>query len=139
MNYIEELLDAIFPFVEEQLLKNGEFYPVAAAMKPGDDIELFGSWGGDDKPSSEDLIENLKAGFKEAAKKGEYKAVAVIYDVTVSDPGTNEKANAIAALVENNTDAEAFTLYYIYTLTDDKTLEYGDSWRSDKEKEIFIG
>lgn len=138
MYYVEELLDAIFPFVEELLVKNGEFYPVAAAIKTDDQVAMVGSWDGNDNPLSEDVIKSLKAGLREGAVNGKYKAAAILYDVTVTDNETKEKQNAIAALVENNIDAEAFTLYYVYQLTDDNELEYGESWRSEKEKEIFI-
>ena len=43
----------------------------------------------------------MKAGFVEGARRGEYKATALVYDVRVKLPSTEEKSDAIAVSLES--------------------------------------
>ena len=40
MNYIQSILDEIFPFVENLLKEYGEFYPVSAVINSKQEVEL---------------------------------------------------------------------------------------------------
>lgn len=136
MEDFEHLLDATFPFVEDLLKKYGEFFPLASAIEKNDSIVQVGTYDGDERPLSDKVIADLKIGLKEGATTGKYKAVAIFYDVRAVDPNTNQKTDAIAVIVENND--VAYKLFFPYTLTKDSTLTFGESWRNDIEKEIFV-
>ena len=136
MNDIERLIDSTFPFVEDLLTKHGEFFPIASAVKTNGSIAQVGTYDGDDKPLSEKLIADLKAAF--IAKKVEYKAVAIFYDVRVVDPDTKIKTDAIAVFIESKNEKQAYTFYYPYSLTTEYKLIFSDPWKSEKEKEVFI-
>ena len=123
------------PFVEDLLKKYGEFFPVASAIKTDGNIALVGTYDGDEKPLSDKLITDYKTSFK--AKRDEYRSITIFYDVRVIKPGREQKVDAIAVFVETKYDNEAYTFYFSYSLTSDKELEFGDSWKSLKEKEIF--
>ncbi|QEC67661.1 hypothetical protein FRZ67_10290 [Panacibacter ginsenosidivorans] len=138
MNYIMEILDATFPFVEDLLTKPGEFYPLSSAVDNKDSVAFVGTYDGDENPESNTVIKDLKAGLKQGVERGDYKAIAIFYDVKVIDPDTNQKTDAIAVIVESKDEEDAYTFYYPYKLTKDKNLNYGDSWKTKKEKEIFI-
>lgn len=101
MEDLERLLDATFPFVEDLLKKHGEFFPLASAIDKSDSITHVGTYDGDEQPKSDKVIADLKVGLREAAKNGDYKAIAIFYDVRVIDPNTNQKTDAVAVFVEN--------------------------------------
>lgn len=93
----ERLLEAVLPLAEQMLGTHREFFPYGGAMKPDGEIVSIGALGeGDEAPPSDQLIGLLKAAFIQGAGDGAYKATALVYDVTVTDPG-GEASNAIAA------------------------------------------
>jgi len=136
MEDFERLLDATFPFIEDLLKKHGEFFPLASAIEATDSIAQVGTYDGDEHPLSDKVIEDLKVGLKEGAKKGDYKAIAIFYDVRAIAPNTNQKTDAVAVIVENS--SVAYKLFFPYTLTKGSVLTFGESWRNDIDKEIFI-
>ena len=137
MEDFEKLLDATFPFVEDLLKNYAEFFPLASAIDKNGGIAQVGTFDGDEQPKSDKVIADLKAGLREGAKNGEYKAIAIFYDVKVIDPNTNQKTDAVAVFVENKKDTKAYKLFYPYSLTMDSVLTFTESWRNETEKEIF--
>ena len=138
MEEFERLLDATFPFVEDLLKKHGEFFPLASAIDKNDSVAHVGTYEGNEQPESDKVITDLKVGLREGAKKGNYKAIAIFYDVRVVVPNTNQKTDAIAVFVENTKNTKAYKLFYPYTLTKDSVLTFAESWRNEIEKEIFV-
>lgn len=138
MNDIERLLNATFPFVEDLLKKYGEFFPLASAIQTNDSIATVGTYDGEDKPKSDEVIESLKDGLKKGAQNGEYKVIAIFYDVKVIDPNTNQKTDAIAVLVEDKNETTSHTLFYPYKLIADNEILFSIGWKNSKENEIFI-
>jgi len=137
VNDFERLLDATFPFVEDMLKKHGEFFPLASAIAKNDRVVQVETYDGDEHPASDGVIGSLKTALRAGAKEGEFKAIAIFYDVRVIDPNTNQKTNAVAVFVENKKDTKAYKLFYPYTLTRDSILTFRESWRTEIEKEIF--
>ena len=135
MNDIGKLLDSTLPFVEKLLKKYGEFFPVASGIKADGSVAQVGTYDGDEKPLSQKLITDFKTAFK--AGRNDYRAVTIFYNVSVVNPGTAQKVDAIAVFVEAKYDSDAFTFYFSYSLTSDKKLEFGNSWKSLTAKEIF--
>ena len=136
MEDFERLLDATFPFVEDLLKKHGAFFPLASAIETTDSIAQVGTYDGAEQPLSDKVIADLKVGLSEGAKKGDYKAIAIFYDARAIDPNTNQKTDAVAVIVENS--SIAYKLFFPYTLTKNSVLTFGESWRNDIDKEIFI-
>jgi hypothetical protein len=135
MNDIEQLLNSTIPLVEDLLKKYGEFFPLASAVKTDGSIVQVGTYDGDEKPLSDKLIADFKTAFK--AKQDDYRTVMIFYDVRVVNPQSEQKVDAIAVFVETKYDNDAYTFYFSYSLTSDKELEFSNSWKSLKEKEIF--
>jgi len=136
MNDIERLLDSTFPFVENLLKEYGEFFPLASAIQTNDSIAQVGTFDGDDRPLSTQVIFDLKKAF--IAKRNNYKSIAIFYDVKITDPTTNLKTDAIAVYVESENGKTAYTFYYPYELTGQKELIFSESWKIENDKEIFI-
>ncbi len=137
MNDIQTLINSTFPFVEDLLKKHGEFYPVASAIEPNDSITMVGTHDGNDKPLSQIVIDNLKTVLKQGASKGQYKTIAIFYDVKTVDPNTKEKTDAIAVFVEHKEGKTAYIFYYPYKLTANRELTISKSFGSGTDKEIF--
>jgi hypothetical protein len=133
---IEKLLNSIFPLVEELLTKYGEFFPFASAINANGSISTIGTYDGDEQPLSDKVITDLKKGIR--ANKDDYKVIAIFYDISVLNPKTNIKTDAVAVFVETRNENTAYTFYYTYTLTSNKKLIFSDSWRNQEDKEIFI-
>lgn len=134
---IQTLIEKTFPFVEDLLKKYGEFYPVASAIKPNDSIATVGTYDGDDRPQSQTVIDNLKTGLKAGAKKGQYKTVAIFYDVKTIDPNTKQKTDAVAIFVEHKVGKTAYIFYYPYELTQEHKINFSGSFGNATDKEIF--
>jgi len=136
MNDAERLIESTMPFVEELLRNYGEVYPVAYAITANDSIAQVGVLNGNDQPLSSDLLEDLKKGIR--AKRIEYKTIAIFYDVRTVEPDSGNNTDAIAVYIESRVDNTAFTVYYPYSLTQNKHLTYSNPWKYKNEKEIFI-
>ncbi|KAK6033570.1 site-specific recombinase, phage integrase family [Ostertagia ostertagi] len=131
------LIDSTLPFVEELLIKYGEFYPLASAVTVSDSISQVGAYNGDDKPPSDKVIMDLKTGFK--AKKNDYKCVTIFYDVIVAKPDTTQKVDAVAVFAESQGDDFGCVIYFPYELTNAKELKFQDgAWKELNDKEIFV-
>ena len=134
----ESMINTTFPFIEGLLKKHGEFFPMATALDKNDKIVQIGTYDGSEKPTSQNVIDDLKSGLRGGVKKGDYKAIAIFYDVRIVSPTTKEKTDAVAVFVENEREATAFTIIYTYSLTKDRVLTFGETWKNSTEKEIFI-
>jgi len=88
------------------------FFPLGTAIKTDDSIAQVGTYEGDERPESKILIEDLKKVFR--AKKEEFKANCLFYDVSVVDPNTNEKTDAIAVFAESKN--RKFSLHILLSL-----------------------
>ncbi|HEV8506546.1 MAG TPA: hypothetical protein VGQ53_14140 [Chitinophagaceae bacterium] len=137
MSDIQRLIDITFPFVQKLLTEYGEFFPLASAVKCDDQIAQVGTYNNDERPLSDTLIADLKKGLK--AKQGEYKCVAIFYDVRVIIPVTNLKSDAIAVFTEAQYENNGFIIYYPYELTKEKKLIMKEGvWKEATNKEIFL-
>jgi hypothetical protein len=135
MEDIKKLIEANLPFVETLLTEYGEFYPLACAIYNNDDIKQVGTHFGEEHPSSNDVLTELKNVFR--ATKDDYKTIGIFYDVKIIDPNTGVKTHAVATFLESKSDDKAFTFYFPYQLTDGQ-LVYSESWGNENDKEIFL-
>jgi hypothetical protein len=95
------------------------------------------AYDGNEHPKSQDVINDLIKSLTQGAKKGEYKAVTIFYDVKVVNPHTNIKTDAIAVIAESKADNAGYRFYYPYTLTLDRQLNLSKSWGNKTHREIF--
>ena len=131
----ETLIEAVLPFAEKMLKKEGEFFPYGGALKSTGGIASIASYDGREQPPSADVIAFLKNGFVDGAKSGKYKATALVYDVRVVLPSSGRKTDAIAISV-NHRDDYSVIVYYPYQLNDGK-LTYGEAFAQQGEFDIF--
>jgi len=136
MDEIQRLLDTTFPFINELLVKYGEFFPLASAIDTNGHISQVGTYDGTENPLSDRLINDFKDIFR--AKKDKFDSIAIFYDVRVVNPKTRLKTDAVAVFSENKKERTSYIFYFPYSLTTDKKLSFSDSWMNTNDMEIFI-
>lgn len=82
---LDELLNVVLPFAQQQLAAHGEFFPYAAAIGADGQPELIASVpaGGSERPASADVIQACLATLTD--KRHELHAAAIVADVTTPD------------------------------------------------------
>jgi len=101
----EMLMNSGVPLAQRILQQHGEFLPFAAAMRPNGEITYLGAHDGRDyQPlfdAQSDLIRALKQVLIAGARRQEYMATALFYDVGFTVPGQSERADAIAISLDH--------------------------------------
>jgi hypothetical protein len=130
---IQNLLDKTLPFVTTLLKDYGEFYPLATAVNLHKEVEqvLLEEDEENDFPTSATVIGELKKAI--SWQKDEFIAIAIFYNVALKE----EQTDAIAVFVELKEGNQAFTFYYPYKIID-REVVFSESWKAEKEMEIFI-
>lgn len=132
----QKLLDAAIPFAEKMLTQHGEFFPYGGALNAKGEYTEIGAYDGDEHPASNDVINLLKRGFIQGAKSGDYRATALVYDVKVSLPNSQDKSDALAVALDHK-DSYSVVVYLPYKLKDGK-LTYGQIFAEKGKADIFI-
>jgi hypothetical protein len=126
---------AVLPFAEQMLSRHGEFFPYGGAMRQGGELVSVAGYDGKEYPPSADVIRLIKESLVQAAHSNEYKATAVVYDVRVKMPSTEEKSDAIAVSL-NHRENYSVVVYFPYKITDGK-LAVGAAFAQKGEADIF--
>lgn len=106
----EALMNSVLPFARQMLANQGEFFPFGGAMRPDGQIVSVESYDGNERPKSADVIAQMKAGMIAAAREGEYKATAIVYDVRIKLPSTGEPSDAIAVSLNHRDNYSVIVL-----------------------------
>ena len=128
-------MDAVLPFAEQMLTTYGEFFPFGGAMRPDGKLVSVAGDAGNEHPKSVDVIAIMKKGMIAAARKGEYKATAVVYDVRVKLPSTEEKSDAISVSL-NHRDNYSVIVLFPYKIDAGKLI-LGTAFAQKGEGDIF--
>jgi hypothetical protein len=111
---LDQLLNALLPFAQEQVTKHGSFLPFGATLTTEGEIRLAAAHLGDDQPPDANaLIDLLISGFEKDVAAGAIKAAGTCVDVRVVPPGQSDKTDAICAQLEHVTGqcADVFLPY----------------------------
>ena len=97
----EALLDALIPAAENLLRENGQFYPIGAALTNESTISLTSvSYGDDEFPESQRVIDDLTSAHCQMAEQNEIKASGIAWDATITAPD-GKKSDAILISLEH--------------------------------------
>lgn len=100
-------------------------------------IAFSAAYDGTEQPPSSDLIDMLRAGFREGAKKGQYMATALVYDVRVVPPDGGPKTDAIAVELDHRDDYSVI-VYFPYHL-DHGQVNLGSPFAEKGASQVFEG
>lgn len=117
----EQLMDSLLPFATKMLATHGEFFPFGGTIDANGKIGMTGGWTGEEHPPSSEVISLLHSAFLGGARKGDYIATALVYDVRVMPPGEQVKTDAIAIDVSHR-DGISQTVIYPYKVIEKKVL-----------------
>jgi hypothetical protein len=132
----EVLMNSVVPFAEQMLSNYGEFLPFGGAMRSSGELVSVGGYDGDEHPQSSDVIRLIKEGFIEAARQGQFRATALVYDVRTVVPSTGIKSDAIAVSL-NHRDNYSVVVIFPYKIDNGK-LTVGDAFAQRGEADIFL-
>lgn len=97
----EALLDALIPAAENLLRKNGQFYPIGAALTNESTISLTAvSYGNNEFPESQRVIDDLTSAHYQMAEQNEIKASGIAWDATITALD-GKKSDAILISLEH--------------------------------------
>lgn len=134
---IKRLVDRHITYAERMLVKQGAYAPYAAALTVKDSMIAVELPAGYQDKELKRVLDEIKAHLKIGADKGLYKAVAMFYDVTITDPVNNQQTDAIAVFTEQVNTIGSYTYYYPYKKTEEKKLTHGKTFGGLSENEIF--
>ncbi|MEZ4388048.1 MAG: hypothetical protein R3D98_10830 [Candidatus Krumholzibacteriia bacterium] len=132
---LDELLNALLPFAQEMLSKQGEFFPFGATMKSDGSIASAAGDAGGEHPPSQEVIDLLLSGFRDQASKGEIKAAGVCLHVRISPPGSGT-TDAVCARLEHST-GETVEVYLPYKKGMFGRLKFGKIFAGPGENQVF--
>jgi hypothetical protein len=128
------LLEFLVPFAEQMLRKQGGFFPFAAAVTTGGEVEAFATAEESDTPEAEQVMGNLTQGFTAEARAGKIRTTAICFDGRVTVEG--EKTDAIIIKLEH-VSGEAAEAYVPYRKIKAGKYELGDLAAGPSEPTIF--
>jgi hypothetical protein len=131
---IEQSLNYLLPFAEQMLSEHGEFYPYAATMDAGGELQAV-SAAADEQPDVSDLLLALHAELRERASQGAIRASGIAADVTLTHPESGEQTDAVQ-LELDHADTDAVDVYVPYT-NGDEGVEFGELVAASGQAPIF--
>jgi hypothetical protein len=131
----EALMNSVLPFAEQMLTTLGEFHPFGGAMRSDGQLVSIAGYVGNERPQPVDAITLMKGAFVAAARSGEYKATAIVYDARVTLPSTEEKSDAIAVSLDHRESYSVIVLFP-YKIDGGKPI-LGTAFAQEGEADIF--
>lgn len=133
---LESLYNAVRPVATEMIVKKGEFHPFGASIDSEGKLGNVAPVATSDHPKSAELITQLKASFRGAAGAKKIVASALVYDIRVTPPGQQEKADAIAIDLDHR-DGVSLTMICPYQLNADHQPVFGQLLMQEGNHDIF--
>src|SRR3954471_21798016 len=131
---IEQILNYLLPFAERMLSSHGEFYPYAATMDAGGEVQAV-SAAADEQPDVSELLVALHAELREQASRGAIRASGIAADVTLTDPDSGETKDAVQ-LELDHADTDAVDVYVPYS-AGNEGVECGELVAAPGQAPIF--
>ena len=117
------------------LTTHGAFNAFGGAMRADGQIVSIAGYDESEQSQPTNAIALMKDWFVEAARRGEYKATAIVYDVRVELPSTKEKSDAIAVSLNHRNNYSVVVLFP-YKI-DGGELILGTVFAQEGEADIF--
>ncbi len=133
---VEQLMSDGVAFATQMLSEHGEFYPFGRTLLYNGEIQLHSASTGSAFPPSRELLDLLIDGFREGAREHKYKAVALIFDVTVVDPHSGQTTDAVQVGLEHS-DGYCADVYLPYSL-DNGAVRYGETFASRRQGLVYL-
>jgi hypothetical protein len=134
----EKLMNGILPLAERMLKEYGEFHPYGGYLRPNGELVHVGANDSETVyPKAKDLIYLLRSSFQEMARDGRCKAIAIVFDVKVKLPGSEDESDAVQISLDHagGYSVDVFLPYQIV----DREVIYGKTFAQRGKHEFFGG
>lgn len=132
----EILLGFLLPFAEDQLKKNGEFFPFGAVVTMDDEVAATSYYDDkNDHPESAAVIENLVRGAKNMDSEGKIKASGIAWNASVTSPD-GKPSDAIIVSLEHK-EGYSVIVGKPYKIGLFKKVKFGDLFAMEGKHDIF--
>ena len=118
------------------LTEHGEFYPYGGAINSKGEIIHVGAHDGDEHPPSQKLIDLLIESFQAQAKSGAYRATAIVFDVRVKQPSSEQKTDAIQINLDH-ADGTSVECFLPYQIREKNEVIYGEMFAQKGSGKMF--
>ncbi|UJR85340.1 hypothetical protein [Sandaracinus amylolyticus] len=133
---LNDLLNGAVEVAAEMLEQEGEFEPFALALrKDGEIMHLSPDEEGEDEREPEQVVESLRKTLRESRE--DYRAVAVVADVTLEDENDQAMTAAIHVAMEHAAE-EPVNCYVPYEFKGE-ALELAELVGEPGERVVFAG
>ncbi len=133
---VELLLNQGIPFAVEMLEKYGEFYPFALALSQDGTPTQIGIDPGSEHPESTHVLALLQEAMVKGAAEGEYKATALVVDVSLEGAQGVENTDAIQVGLEHSS-GYCVNVFLPYSKTEGGEFSFGELLASPRESTVF--
>ncbi len=99
---LDALLDHLIQHALEQVEKEGDFHPFAAAIDSGGELRMVGMEPEGEEPTPQEIVDQLVASLAASAERGEIRASGVCANVTL--PGPEGDSEAVVVQLEHRDD-----------------------------------
>lgn len=131
---MNDLLNGAVEVAAEMLEQEGEFEPFALALRKDGEVMHLSPEQDDEELEAEQVVESLRKTLREASEN--YRAVAVVADVTLEDENDQAMSAAIQVSMEH-TGEEPVNCYVPYEFKGE-ALELADLVGEPGERFVFI-
>lgn len=135
---LNELLNGAVEVAAEMLEEDGEFEPFALALRNDGEILHLSPEDTEEETDLEPeaVVESLRKTLRDAREN--YRAIAVVADVTLEDEQDQPMAAAIHVAMEHTAE-EPVSCYVPYELNEGKGLELAELVGEPGERFVFTG
>jgi len=138
---LNELLNGAVEVAAEMLEEDGEFEPFALALRNDGQVLHLSPEAAEDPEDETELepeavVESLRNTLR--SSRAEYRAIAVVADVTLEDEQDQPMTAAIHVAMEHTAE-EPVSCYVPYEINDGKGLELADLVGEPGERFVFTG
>ncbi len=133
---LDELLNVILPFAQQQLEKHGGFFPFGAALGSNGDVKALAGYDGDEAPGPDIVVELLFDGLRSDAASGLIRASGVCLAMTVQLPMQSKKSDAICVRLEHR-DGDAVHVFLPYRKGLLGRVKYGELVAEKGDRQVF--
>ena len=133
---LDELMSDILPFAKKMLSEHGEFFPYGGAITSRGEIIHIGTSDGEEHPPSQKLVDVLIESFQAQAKAGAYRATAIVFDVRVKPPSSEQKTDAVQINLDH-VDGLSVECFLPYQIKGKGEVVYGEMFAQKGHPKIF--
>jgi hypothetical protein len=92
---------------------------------------------GDERPSSQSLVDLMSQAFRQEASSGAIRAAGICFNVRTIPPGHTEKTDAICISLEHQT-GQCVSLFVPYNKNWFGKIKYGTLFATKRDLQFFI-